>query len=73
MAAFKRNVIFNKAGGNAGKESYGYKISLPAEIIHGLSIEKDNRGVILEWDEENKRLTVTKAVIIGDKANNKVT
>ena len=69
MAAFKRNVIFNKAGGNAGKESYSYKISLPANIIHGLGIEKDDRGVILEWDEENKRLTVTKAIITDDKAN----
>jgi len=60
MAVFKRNVIFNKAGGNAGKESFGYKISLPAEIIHGLGIEKDDRGVILEWDEVNKVLKISK-------------
>lgn len=57
--------MINKVGGNAGKDSVNYRISLPAEIIHGLGVEKDNRGVILEWDSENKRLVITKNK--GDK------
>lgn len=52
--------MINKAGGNAGKESLNYRISLPAEIIHGLGVDKDSRGVILEWDEQKRRLVITK-------------
>ena len=57
---YTRNVMINKVGGTAGKDSVNYRISVPADIIHGLGIEKDNRGVILEWDSENKRLTIIK-------------
>lgn len=53
--------MINKSGGTAGKDSVNYRISLPAEIIHGLGIEKDDRGVVLEWDAENKKLIIKKA------------
>ena len=30
MEKIKRNIMMQKAGGNAGKNSVGYRISLPA-------------------------------------------
>lgn len=47
----KRNVMINKAGGNAGKNSVNYRLSIPADMIHGLGITRDNRSVILNYDE----------------------
>lgn len=51
--------MINKAGGNAGKESANYKISLPSEAVRMLGITKEDRKVILEYDEE--KITIKKA------------
>ena len=54
----RRNVIFNKAGGNASKNSYSYKISLPADMIRDLGVTESDRGVIIAM--ENGTITIRK-------------
>lgn len=48
MTEIKRNVMFNKAGGNAGKNSYTYRLSVPVAMIEALGITPDDREVILK-------------------------
>lgn len=48
----KRNIMINKAGGNAGKESVNYRISIPAEMVKGLGVTPENRAVELLFDGE---------------------
>ena len=55
----ERNIMINKAGGNAGKESVNYKISLPSEAVRMIGVTKEVRKVILEYDEE--KITIKKA------------
>ena len=54
----RRNDIFNKAGGNASKNSYRYKISLPADMIRDLGVTESDRGVIISM--ENGTITIRK-------------
>ena len=54
----KRNVIFNKAGGNASKNSYTYKINLPADMVRELGVTEEDRGVTLS--SENGVITIRK-------------
>ena len=54
----KRNVIFNRAGGNASKNAYSYKISLPADMIRELGVTESDRGVIIAM--ENGTITIQK-------------
>lgn len=55
----KRNVIFNKAGGNASKNAMTYKINIPADMIRELGVTEEDRSVIL--DCKNGILTIRKA------------
>lgn len=55
----ERNIMINKAGGNSGKETVNYRISLPAEAVRMLGVTKENKKVILEYDEE--KITIKKA------------
>ena len=48
----KRNIMINKAGGNAGKESVNYRISIPAEMVKGLGVTTEERAVELDFDGE---------------------
>lgn len=48
MTEVKRNIMFNKAGGNAGKNSYTYRLSVPVAMIEALEITPDDREVILK-------------------------
>lgn len=48
----KVKVLINKAGGNAGKNSLNYKISLPTNWIKELKITPENRDVIIAFDGE---------------------
>lgn len=48
----KRNVIFNKAGGNASKNANSCKISLPSDAIKALNVNEEDRGVFLEVQED---------------------
>lgn len=43
----ERNVIFNKAGGNASKNAVTYKINIPADMIRELGVTDDDRSVTL--------------------------
>lgn len=45
----KRNVMINKAGGTAGKNSVNYRISLPAEMIRAIGITEVNRSVNVKF------------------------
>lgn len=55
----KRNVIFNKAGGNASKNAMTYKINIPADMIRELGVTEDDRSVILNC--ENGILNIKKS------------
>lgn len=48
----KRNIIIQKAGGTAGKNSKNYKISLPADMVRELGVTEDDRSVILSCEDE---------------------
>ena len=47
MTEIKRNIIINKAGGNASKNACTYKLSIPGAAIDALGVTKDDRGVVL--------------------------
>lgn len=55
----KRNIIFNRAGGNSGKNAVNYKLSIPADMIRELGITEDERSVILKC--ENGILNIKKS------------
>lgn len=55
----KRNIMINKAGGNAGKDSVNYRVSLPAEWIKNMGITLEDREVELVY--ENNMITIRKA------------
>lgn len=44
-----RNIMFNKAGGTAGKNSYTYKVNLPADMIKKLGVTLEDRSVSIEY------------------------
>lgn len=50
MEIRKRNIMINKAGGTAGKESVNYRLSLPAPWVEQLGLSKEERGLILSFD-----------------------
>lgn len=45
----KRNVMINKAGGTAGRNSVNYRISLPAEMIRAIGITEVDRSVNVKF------------------------
>ena len=47
----RRNIMFAKAGGTAGKNSKNYKISLPADMVRELGITEEDRSVILTCED----------------------
>lgn len=47
----ERNVIFNKAGGNASKNAVTYKINIPADMIRELGVTDDDRSVTLTCED----------------------
>ena len=53
-----RNIIMQKAGGTSGSGTIGYKVSIPAAMIKGLEITKEDRSVVMEWDEEEKMIKI---------------
>lgn len=55
----KRNIIFNKAGGNASRNAITYKINIPADMIRELGVTEDSRSVTLTC--ENGIVTIQKA------------
>ena len=51
MMQAKRNIIIQKAGGTAGKNSKNYKISLPADMVRELGVTEEDRSVILTCED----------------------
>ena len=56
MEEVKRNIIIAKAGGNAGKNSVGYKLSLPAQMVKEMGITREDRSVILSFENGEIRI-----------------
>lgn len=54
----KRNVMFAKAGGTAGKNSKLYRLSLPADMVRELGVTEDDKSVILTC--ENGKIVIEK-------------
>ena len=54
----KRNIIIQKAGGTAGKNSKNYKISLPADMVRELGVTEEDRSVVLTC--EDRRIVIEK-------------
>ena len=59
MREVERKVMFGKAGGNASKNSYTCKISLPIDAIEALDVTKEDRTVIMKI--EDGRIIIEKA------------
>lgn len=54
-----RNIMINKAGGTAGKNSVNYRISLPANMVKEIGISDEDRAVIVKC--EDKKIIIEKA------------
>lgn len=54
----RRNIMFAKAGGTAGKNSKNYKISLPADMVRELGVTEEDRSVVLTC--ENGKVIIKK-------------
>ena len=54
----KRNIIIGKVGGNANENSVNYKISSPAKMVKDLGVTKEDRSVILIF--ENNKIIIKK-------------
>lgn len=54
-----RNIMINRTGGNSGKDSVNYRVSLPADMIKALGVTKENRSVTLELVDD--RIEIKKA------------
>lgn len=61
MEEVKRNIIIAKAGGNAGKNSVGYKLSLPAQMVKEMGITPKDRSVILSFENGEIRIRKDKS------------
>lgn len=55
----KRNIMINKAGGTAGKNSVNYRLSLPADMVRAIGVNEDDRSVLLRLGEN--RIVIEKA------------
>ncbi len=51
-------VLFNKSGGNASKNSYSPKISIPKNWIDDMGITLNDREIEVRY--EDKKITITK-------------
>lgn len=47
-----RNIMINKAGGNSGKGTVNYRVSIPAEMIKRLGITLDDRAVKMIFEDD---------------------
>lgn len=54
----ERNIMMNKAGGNASKNAKTYRVSIPADMIRKLGVTDDDKSVILKCD--NDVITISK-------------
>jgi hypothetical protein len=43
----RRNVMFNKAGGNASKNAMNCRLSLPMDMVRALGVTMSDREVVM--------------------------
>ena len=55
-----RNIMINKAGGNAGKNSKTYRVSIPADMVRALGVTEDDRSVMLE--QRDGKIIIEKSI-----------
>lgn len=60
MKEIERNVMFAKAGGNASKNAYTCRISLPMDAIKALEVTPNDRAVTLVIEEN--QIVIKKAL-----------
>ena len=60
----KRNIIIGKAGGTAGKNSVNYKISLPAEMVKEIGVTREDKAVLVSFDNGKICIEKDKAVTL---------
>ena len=46
-----RNIMINKAGGNSGKNTVNYRVSLPADMVKALGITPEYKSVTLTLED----------------------
>ena len=51
MEERKAKILINRAGGNAGAQSKGYRVALPSAWMKSLGITENDREVLLQFDE----------------------
>lgn len=59
MEQRKRNIMINKVGGSSPDTTLNYKIALPAPWMKEMEITKEDREVIITF--ENGKITIEKA------------
>ena len=52
MEERKAKILINKAGGNAGAQSKGYRVALPSAWMKALGVSEKDREVVLQFDGE---------------------
>ena len=52
MEERKAKILINRAGGNAGAQSKGYRVALPSAWMKNLGITENDREVLLQFDGE---------------------
>jgi len=55
------NVAITKCYGNAGAENTRGKLNIPKKMLKAMGITKDDRIVIIRYDEGKKELIIKKA------------
>ena len=60
MEKRKLKIMFQKAGGNAGKNSYNTRMSVPKEWLNKMNITKDDREVDVYFD--GKKIIIEKSI-----------
>lgn len=48
----KARIIFSRAGGNASRNSYNCKVSIPKKWADAMGLSTTNRNVVLGFDGE---------------------
>lgn len=65
----KRNVMINRAGGTAGRDSVNYRISIPAKMIRILGVTETDKLVTLTEEDGKIIITKKKKLTIHEKCN----
>ena len=46
-----RNIMINNSGGNSGKNTVNYRVSLPADMVKALGITPEDKSVTLTLED----------------------